>query len=209
MPPGGSATIYGVEFCPFPRPFGSIFSTNSSSASNTLVQTDVVTGLSTLIPGTPPLTVSGNWIDYDVLNNDFWLCTAFLTPTQVYLVQQNGNNVLAGPCGAGVAAAIDVNDEAAGTLKAAPLVVPSPVAPMTLDLGLWGRPGNLGVIAIVQPIVVILGVGVIDAAGSFSVSLPGIVLAPGRPGNIRFQAADIHVPSTSAALTQPLSWPNN
>jgi hypothetical protein len=96
-----------------------------------------------------------------------------------------------------------------GRLEIAPRNLP--VTAFTLEAGVWGRPGDLGVLAITKPIPIILATGAIDQGGLFSVKLPipAGTLQPGLPSSIELLGASVNLQSLDVLLTQPVSWPKN
>jgi hypothetical protein len=82
---------------------------------------------------------------------------------------------------------------------------------LLLELGVWGRPGDIGVIAITKPIPILLGVGVLHRGGNYAIKLqlPAGTVTPGRPGAIEFMAASIDPTTHDVLLTPPKAWPKN
>jgi hypothetical protein len=105
--------------------------------------------------------------------------------------------------------AFAVNGYLPGTLACAPMHVDGNA--LLLELGVWGRPGDIGVIAITKPIPILLGVGVLHRGGNYAIKLqlPAGTVTPGRPGAIEFMAASIDPTTHDVLLTPPKAWPKN
>jgi hypothetical protein len=204
---GTSAYLSSIAFHPFLNG-GTLFIT-SSSLSATLVQMDLATGTPVNVPLVPAPGRTLNWIDFDWRQQDFWAGTVLFNPTLTFLVQANGATSPLTSCGGGNVAALDVHDRVPGTLVAMPRSVPVPTGPTTLEVGVWCQPGEIGVIAIVQPFVSVLAALPADRAGSVSVRLPGLVVPAGTPGRVQFLAARVDPTTLGVQLTSPLHWPAN
>lgn len=211
FPASNSTTISGVDIC---------------EATNELWWTSFGSGGTSVgsfaLPGGPAATSTNsttpalNWIEYDVRNDDFTVCTAGIDPDEVYVLQKtfatstactvppNGQN--------GVPSCIDTCD----CTDAQTLIVPACVTSntlFTLELGTCCPPGFVGGTFITgfagTPQAIVVNSGVAPASGRLaSPAFTGLVWPAGVPaGVIVFVSACGDPTLTRITVGAPVFWP--
>jgi hypothetical protein len=166
-----------------------------------------VNGNSTIVNGTPPWA-DLNWVNYDRQKDDLWVVGTGGT-RNIWRSDVMGNNMLLHTVPTGLPASIDANDDGDTSLVVCPTVVPTPLAPITIEHGLSGTPGYIGVIVMLRPFFLLLAAGPLDAAGNISSKIPAIGIPPGNPGRFQFQAATINPANSMFRLSNVVNWPAN
>jgi len=102
-----------------------------------------------------------------------------------------------------------INGFVPGSLYIAPMNVPP--SSFLLEAGVWGRPGELAVLAITQPFVALVATGLTNAAGVLPVKIriPAGTVLPGNPNAIEFVSATVNLTTLAVTLSQPKRWPLN
>ncbi len=207
----GVSTIAGLTLARTPSaPLGAVFlACFGTAGNNSLQRIDLPSGITNVIPGMPAFP-DLNWIDFDEVVGDLWL-NGSAQSRRVMLSTPSGVNTLLGTFAAGSPASIEVNDVQVdrATLTIAPRYVPSPTAPIELEFGVAGNPGELAVVAITSPFMLVLGSGPIDSGGRFDVSFPGFVMPSGFPGFAQFLAGTVNQSTGALKLSAAVAWPAN
>jgi hypothetical protein len=147
-------------------------------------------------------------VTYDQLRDDLWVTGAANART-IHSSDVMGNNVVLHQIPSGVGASMDVNDSPEGLLVVCPSSVPAPLAPITIEHGLSGKPGHIGVIAMVRPFFLVLAVGLFDAGGKLTSKIPAIGIPPGAPRRFQFLGAAINPSSRVPIISNQVDWPAN
>lgn len=207
----GITTIAGLTVVRNPAmPLGAVFLACFGTAGNNSLQSiDLASGTVSVIPGVPALP-DLNWVDYDDVAGDLWM-NGTAQSRRVMLSTLTGSNTLLGTFSAGSPASIEVNDVRVdtATLTIAPRYLPTPTAAINLEFGVAGNPGELAVVAITSPFMMVLGSGIVDGGGRFDVSFPGFVMQSGFPGFAQFLAGTLDPTTLALKLSSPVAWPAN
>ncbi len=212
-PPSTSATISGLAFVPGAP--ANVFWTTFGTATTCFGSIPAAGGAAVAIPGVTNPWNAPNWVEYDRAGDDMWVLSGGINPDTLWTTNRTGTNPVVcvlPPGGAnGSPSCVAVNDSRPGSLKVCPRFVPAVAAPVNIEVSLWWRPGDIGVIALeVAPgVFVTLQVGRIDRAGCF-VFRARAILGAGTPGVFRFWAGCL-APDLSAirGITGPILWPAN
>lgn len=208
-PPTVSNVISGLAFARRPSaPNGVLLVSTFGSANNSsLASFDVATSLVTVIAGVPALP-DLNWVAYDERHDDLWLL-ATTAGRRIYTADFAGNNATQVQLVTGAPAALDVSDSAIGQVVVVPSYVPGVPAPITLELGVTVPPGQIGLIAIVAPVGIVLASSVADASGRVAVRFPNLTVFPGTPNAVQLLGAAYDPATQALTLGSPVGWPRN
>jgi hypothetical protein len=206
-----NTNLSGLSFARTPAaPLGTLYiSTFGGTLNASLVTYDILGSTFAAVPGTPNWA-DLNWVDYDSVVGDLWANSTFAARS-VYQSTVAGANTVLTVLPNGTPACVEVNDvnPAIAELTVCPMNAPTPAAPVTLELGVAGRPGEYAVIVVVVPFVALLASGPVDAGGRFSTAIPGVVVGSGRPGSVRFMAATIDLSTLGVKVANQVNWPLN
>jgi hypothetical protein len=157
-----------------------------------------------------PYYRSTSHIARDGNQGDLWLFHGGAGTDFVFRLATNAVLTQVAPLGyIGMPSAMGFNGIPAGTLNVAPMNVQA--AGFTLEFGVWGNPGELGVLALTKPFLHVLATGTVDSAGVLAVKMqiPQGLLSPGNPGQLEFTGASIDLSTSRVLLTKPKPWPKN
>ena len=205
-----NTSLSGVSFArPPANPTGILYiSAFNATANASLVTMDPGTGIATAVAGSPNWP-DLNWVDYDEVRNDLWVNSTFAAAS-IYSSTTAGANATLHTI-TGTPAAVEVNDVDTTTavVLACPMNVPVPTGPTPLELSVHGNPGEIGVIAIVRPVLTVIGLGPVGRDGRFSLRIPGLVYPSGSPNSIGFLGGTVDTSTLAVKISAPLGWPRN
>jgi hypothetical protein len=206
-----NTSLSGISFArTAAAPGGILYLSAFAPSTNQSLSTMSLTGAVTPIAGTPPW-YEANWVDYDAVRNDLWVVST-LDAHSISSSTTTGVNTVLHQIPPGAApACIEVNDidPAAAEVRVAPMRVPVPTAAVRLELAVAGKPGEVGILAIVSPALAVLGTGPIGANGLFTVSFPNVTVPAGTPNFITFMAGTVDTTLLSVKISPPVGWPRN
>ncbi len=211
LPPSSSATISSVEYAPANGARPAILWWTTFGAAGTAIGTMALPAGPAVAVGPSPF--APNWVDYDALNDDFWLINGGINPDVVMTMNHLGAQTLVAqvpPAGVnGSPSAIDANDCRPGTTTILPQFVPSPGGAVRVEIGTCCPPGSIGGVAIISPTVATLVVGNAGADGRIFASFPGVFLAAGTPNTVTLISACFNPATGVLTVGQPVTWPRN
>lgn len=216
QPASANNTIAGIAFWPAhgPNP-ARVYWNTFGTANDAVGYVPAAGGAAVVTAGAPTAWPGMNWITYDRVQDDFWTCTGGVNPDRVFTMTETGANTLVAtypPGGAnGTPSAIDANDHPVASLRVVPQYLPATPTLTTVEASVSGAPGDIAILGIDLGggSIVIFGIGLFDASGTFSASFSA-TLAAGSPASFAYYAASL-TPTLSAInfISGPVIWPAN
>jgi hypothetical protein len=207
VPPAANTTISSLEFAPASgvRPARLWFTNFGLAGARTGY---IEAGITTLVADT--FSSAANWIDYDALNDDFWVLTGGINPDQVFTMNHAGSATLVAnvpPGGTnGSPSASDANDDPFLSMK----VLPQYVSGIhDIELCVKCPNGSFGGVIMVSPVVFTALQGQAGPDGRVFVKYPNQFVLPGTPGVVTLIPFCFDPTTATLRLGNAERWPRN